>query len=223
VIRPEYVKLADGLPSLARQFGCALPAAVARDLREFTLALECIDRVLDDVADAGARARLSRAILDGLDGGGGARVDRSIEDAELVAHVERLAALVRRRAILPAFRRLGARALDNTERMRTTRDAREFIACVQLEGRLTVELTLLVAGPHLDGDCARFLRGVAELCNLYDKLKDARGDFRRGEMALPPGARLHARLVGALLRRLATAARLHPHLGGFVRWGLGYL
>jgi hypothetical protein len=219
VIRPEYVRLADELPALARQFGCALPSDVAADVRAFTLALECIDRVLDDIADASARAALSRAVVDGLDGA----IDAVAVGDELRAHLERLAALLARRRLLPSFRRLGARALANTERIRTTTSAREFIACVRLEGRLTVELTLLVAGPHLDGDCARFLRGVAELCNLYDKLKDARGDFRRGEMALAPSARLHARLLGALLRSVPTAARLHPNFGGFVRWGLGYL
>lgn len=218
-MRSEYVRLADELPSLARQFGCVLPPAAAADVREFTLALECIDRVLDGIAAATERAALARAILDGLEG---APVGDGV-DEELRAHLGRLAALVRRRRLLPRFGRLGAGALANTERMRTTRDAREFIECVRVEGRLTVEMTLLVAGPHLDGDCARFLRGVAELCNLYDKLKDARGDFRRGEMALPPGTRLHARLLGAMLRRLPTAARLHPHVGGFLRWGLGFL
>ena len=43
-VRPEYVKLAHGFPALAASFGCAIPAAAQRDLVDFTMALECIDR-----------------------------------------------------------------------------------------------------------------------------------------------------------------------------------
>lgn len=216
MVRPEYVKLADGLPALAREFGEELGAAAAGDVRVFMAALECIDRVLDAVDDAGARARLSRAIVARLDGGDGASAHH-----ELDGKLRALTAMAARRGIARELARLGERALDNTERMRTARDARQFVDCVRREGRLTVEMALLVAA--LDGECARFLRGVAELCNLYDKLKDARGDFRRGEMALRPGARLHARLLAATLARVPAAARLHPRLDRFVRWGLGYL
>ncbi len=219
-VRPEYRKLADDLPRLASEFGCRIPDAAARDLLVFTLATECIDRVLDALEEADERRRFSRALLAALHGDSDASARFPLE---LQDHVAALALVIARHGLTARFCALAARALDNTERMRTTERPGEWVACVEEEGRLTVELALLFVAAHANPAFVRFFRSVAELGNLVDKLKDARGDHRRGEMALRPGLRVHARLLGALVRRTPRAATRHPRLGAFVAWGLGYL
>jgi len=216
-VRPEYRKLAEDLPRLAEAFGCPLTARACGDLMVFTLALECIDRELDAIGDAAERARFGARLLAALDGEGARFGD------ELDGHLEALEPVLRRIGAGERFLALGAAALDNTERMRTTRDAGEFLLCVRREGVYTVELALLFVEAELSAACCAFLRSVAEMGNLVDKLKDARGDFQRGEMAVAPGVVLHARLVGLILRRVPAAAALHPSLSGFVRWGASYL
>jgi hypothetical protein len=216
--RPEYRKLAEDLPRLALAFGCALPAVAQQDLLVFTLALECIDRVLDAIPHEEERGAFGAHLLDALDGG-----SLELGDDELRGHLRALRRVLAAGGAAPRFRRVGASALANTERMRTTRDAGEYLDCVRREGRYTVELALLFVGAWLNPACRAFLRSVAEMGNLVDKLKDARGDFRRGEMAVAPDVLLHARLVGLILRRVPAAAALHPSLTGFVRWGVGYL
>jgi hypothetical protein len=216
-VRPEYRKLAQDLPRLALTFGSALPAGARRDLMTFTLALECIDRHLDAIAAADGRARFGAQLLAALRGG------PAFGSAELAQHLTGLRALLELTGTVERFCAIGAAALDNTERMRMTRSSAEYLACVRREGRYTVELALLFVGEWLAPGCRAFLRSVAEMGNLVDKLKDARGDFARGEMAVVPGVRLHASLVGLILQRVPTAAALHPSLPGFVRWGVGYL
>jgi hypothetical protein len=216
-VRPEYRKLAEDLPVLARVFGAPLPAQARHDLLTFTLALECIDRHLDAIAAADGRARFGVGLLGALRGG------PAFGDAELVGQVGALRALLERTGTVERFCAIGEAALDNTERMRVTRSPSEYLGCVRREGRYTVELALLFVGEWLAPGCRAFLRSVAEMGNLVDKLKDARGDFARGEMAVTPGVALHARLVGLILQRVPAAAVLHPSLPGFVRWSVSYL
>jgi hypothetical protein len=218
-VRPEYRKLAVDLPVLAESFGCTLPASARADLLVFTLTLECIDRLLDAIADADERARFGEALLAAL-------ADERAGEAlpsELRAHLDQLRPVLARTGARQRLVALGTDALANTERMRVTRDTGEYLARVRAEGRFTVEMALLFVEPWLSPACRAFLRSVAEMGNLVDKLKDARGDFRRGEMAVAPDVLLHARLLASILKRVPAAAALHPRLLGFVRWGVGYL
>jgi len=208
-IRPEYLKMAYGFPELAGWFGCTLPPDAHRDLLDFTLALECVDRHVDATPEPTARLALERAIL--------ARELTALPD-ELARRVERL-----HRIAPPALWTTAARALRNAERIRTARDAREYVRCVEEEGRLLVDMLLALVGQWCSPALIGFLRGVAELANLADKLIDAHGDYARGELALRPGLALHARLAFAFLGRLPAALRTHPSARRFVRWGLGYL
>ena len=207
-VRPEYLKLAHGFPALAASFGCAIPAAAQRELVEFTMAMECIDRELDAEANADLRRGLAEAIVAGT-------VDRP---RELADHVARLHVIAP-----PSLWDTAKRALANSERMRRTRDPRAFIACVEEEGRLTVAMMLAIVGPFCSPPLERFLRRVSELANLVDKLIDARADFARGEMALRPGVRVHARLATAILENLPGALWSHPNWPRFAMWGLSYV
>jgi hypothetical protein len=214
--------LAAELPGLALEFGCRLPAAACREVTTFMLATECIDRHLDALGDAGERERLAAGLLKALAGEEGDCGVHAGFAPELARHVAALARVVARDRAAE-FGALARRALDNTERMRTTRDPAEYVACVEEEGRLTVALALVFLEPHCTPTFLAFFRSVAELGNLADKLKDARADFRRGELALRPGLRVHARLLAAFVRRVPVAAARHPRLGSFVVWGLGWL
>jgi hypothetical protein len=227
--RAEYAKLASDLPALARQFGCAPGAQVLRDLADFALALECIDRRLDDLAAAEDRRRLGDELLRRLRAptapcpGDDMPADVDL-DLDLSERADRLARILASRGhgITDAFCRLAERALANTERMRSVRESAAYVACVEHEGRLTVEMTLLLLGDQVSPAFGAFLRAIAEMANLLDKLIDARADHRRGELALRPGAALHARLALAFLRRVPAAIARHPRPHRFLAWGCGW-
>jgi hypothetical protein len=204
-VRREYRALVERFPALGATFGCTLPAHVLYDLRDFTLALECIDRELDARPEREQRVELGEMILAGA-------VDSPPELARHVARLHELAS--------PALWSAARRALTNSERMRATRDVREYVACIEEEGRLTVEMMLAIIGPWSTPALARFLRSVAELANLVDKLVDARDDFRSGELAIAPGVAVHARLAAAALARLPGAIVTHPSALRFAAWGL---
>jgi len=239
-VRPEYRKLVADLPLLASAFDCRLPAPVLRDVETFTLAMECVDRLLDGIADPTARRSFGAAVMAALEGPGPVGVGRPAArpvgagpaaragdgpgfTRELWARLSALREVIERRCVVERFCRLARHALSNTERIRTTRSRRRYVAAVEIEGRLTVELALTLLEGHCSGAFIGFFRSLAEPCNLYDKLRDARGDFRRGEIALRPGLRLHALLLAALLRRLPGAIRRHPRPDRLVTWGLGQL
>jgi hypothetical protein len=206
-VRPEYRMLAERFPELGAVFGCAIPANVSRELVDFTLALECIDRELD-ARDSLHRSELGDAVLAGT----------VVDPPELARHVARLHELAP-----PALWAAARRALANSERMRATHSIRDYIACIEEEGRLTVEMLLAIVGPWCSPELQRFLHRVAELANLVDKLVDARADFRRGELAIAPGLALHAHLVAALLARVPGALAAHPSWPRFAAWGLSFV
>ena len=84
-------------------------------------------------------------------------------------------------------------------------------------------LTLDVAARVATAEFARFFAVLSEVANLVDKLHDVRGDRRRGEIAVRPGARLHAALAFALLSRGARLLWLAPRPLALVAWGARYL
>ena len=212
--RPEYVALVDGLPALMRDLGSTITPANLRDVRVFMLALEHIDRVLDAIVDRADRRAFGERLLAAIANG-----DARFSDIEL----GELYAVLARRGRTAAFVALARTALVNSERMRTTRDAHEYLDAIELEGRLTVELVLLFVDPDAGPAVAAFLRAVGDIANLFDKLIDMRADHRRGELALRPSIRLHARVLARILRRLPSVAATHPRRLRFVGWSVGWV
>jgi hypothetical protein len=217
--RPEYAKLVADLPALAAEFGEALGTAARGRVSTYMAALECIDRHLDAIPTATARQAFGGEVLALLSGDDRQRIRL---EPEVARETARLRDVLVASGALGAFLGFGRAALTNTELMRTTPSRDVYLECVRREGVLTVELTIAVLGADAPPKLADFLRAVAELGNLFDKLVDARGDHRRGELAVRPGVRLHLRLLAALLARVPTAAARHPSFLRFARWGLGH-
>jgi hypothetical protein len=219
-VRPEYQAMVDGYPALLGQFGVAISATALDDLGVLMRAIEQIDRVLDGTAHSAARAAIALAIVAAL------RDPLVSSDARLVGAVEELRVMALRRGISNELVAIATEALDNTERMRRARDREHYLACVEREGELTVELALLVA-PLGDNEVGRrataFLRAVAAPANLLDKLVDLRGDHARGEVAVSAGVRTHAAIARRLVARSWTASALHPNRWRFTTWGLRWL
>ena len=212
--RPEYAALVDGLPALMHDLGSTISPANLADVRVFTTALEHIDRELDAIDSAADRrdfgARLLAALVD---------PDVRVSDIEL----DELRAVLVRRGVTRAFSALARRALANSERMRLTRSPREYLDAIELEGRLTVELVLLFLEPDAGPAFVEFLRAVGDVANLFDKLVDMRADHRRGELALVPSVRLHARVAARLVRRVPSVVARHPRRVRLVGWGVGWM
>lgn len=216
--RGEYRALVDGLPSLMHEFECSISPAGLAEVATLMTAIECIDRLLDPIPLAPDRTAFSQAVLAAVAGH-----EVLVATVELATHLRALHAVLVRRHLTAPFTAIAARALANTEQMRTTTNRSEFLDCVELEGHLMVELALLVIGPWANARFVEFLQAVASVANLIDKLLDVRGDHRRGELVVRPGVRLHARLVARLARRVPHAARRYPSLWRFVAWGVGWL
>ncbi len=119
-VRPEYRKLASDLPTLAAPFGCALPKAVLRDVETFTLAMECVDRLLDGIADPRARRVFGDAVMAALEEtappGAAGGPDFT---AELEARLFALREVLARRRVSERFCQLARQALSNTELIRS--------------------------------------------------------------------------------------------------------
>jgi hypothetical protein len=220
-VRPEYERLGRDFPALAAHFGIAVDAALAGELVELIAVFETVDRHVDSINDAAARAQLAASIVRAL------RAEAALDDEldrELGASLAALRRLTARGGALPAdvvgnVERFFARS----ETLRTTTDARTFVQAVVDEAAPACELALLVAARVTDAEFARFFAVLSEVANLVDKLHDVRGDRRRGEIAVRTGTRLHARLVAAFVVRCALLLRLAPRPLSLIVWGARYL
>jgi hypothetical protein len=90
--------------------------------------------------------------------------------------------------------------------MRHTRSPDAFVQGAAREGRLMVELLLLILGDVATAKFTEFMRDVGEPANLGDKLRDARRDFSAGELAINPGLKFHTRLAYEMFRRVLSLA-----------------
>lgn len=62
-VRREYLKLPRDLAALTRSFGIVLPTLLRRDTAVLAFAIECTDRLLDDIPEAGGRGKFSADVL----------------------------------------------------------------------------------------------------------------------------------------------------------------
>jgi hypothetical protein len=220
-VRPEYERLGRDFPALAAHFGIAVDATLAGELVELIGVFEAVDRHVDTINDATARAQLAASIVRAI--GDDAAPNGKI-DGELGASLTALRRLTARGGALPADV-VGSveRFFARSETLRTTTDARTFVQAVIDEAAPACELALVVAARVSDAEFARFFAVLSEVANLVDKLHDVRGDRRRGEIAVRAGTRLHARLVAAFVVRCALLLRLTPRPLSLIAWGARYL
>jgi hypothetical protein len=216
-VRREYFKLPRDLAVLTRSFGIILPLELQRDAAVLTFAIECADRLLDSIPLADRRARFRADVLSCL-----RRQTFSNEDLtlELVGWLGRLRKVGERRNIHERLCQMADELLDNSECMRTARDHRQFVECALKEGRLMVGMLLLILAGVSTARFDSFMRLLSEPANLGDKLRDARADFRSGEISVEPTWRFHARLSYEFLKRtarLAPFSLLNWRLAG---WGV---
>ena len=216
-VRPEYERLGRDFPALAAHFGIRVDAALAGELVELIGVFEAVDRHVDSINDAAARAELAASIVRAIR-------DEAALDGELGASLAALRRLTARGGALPAGV-VGSveRFFARSETLRTTTCARTFVQAVVEEAAPACELALLVAARVSDAEFARFFAVLSEVANLVDKLHDVRRDRRRGEIAVRAGTRLHARLAAAFLVRCALLLRLAPRPLSLIVWGARYL
>jgi len=216
-VRREYFKLPRDLAALTSSFGIALPSHIQRDAAVLTFSIECADRLLDAIPQASRRARFSASVVSCLRGEGFFNDDLTPELAGWLAQLREAA---ERRRVLGAFCQIVRELLANSEVMRTTPRHGGFIECAVREGRLMVELLLLILADVSTPPFDCFMLRLSEPANLGDKLRDAGRDFRRGEMALRPTLTFRARLVYEILRRTFSLGILYAGHGRLLRWGI---
>ena len=216
-VRREYFKLPRDLAALTSSFGIALPSHVQRDAAVLTFSIECADRLLDAIPQASRRARFSASVVSCLRGEGFFNDDLT---SELAGWLAQLREVAERRRVHGAFCEIVRELLANSEVMRTTTRHGGFIECAVREGRLMVELLLLILADVSTPPFDCFMRRLSEPANLGDKLRDAGGDFRRGEMALRPTLAFRARLVYEILRRTFFLGMLYAGHGRLLGWGI---
>jgi hypothetical protein len=202
-VRPEYLKLCRDLVQIARAFSLDLPAQHQRDAALLVFASECVDRILDALPTSAQRAQFSADVLAVL---GGATIEPAALTREVADRLAQLREVAQRRRIEPQVMQITARIFRNCEAMRATRDASSYVRGAALEGRLLVELLLLILGDSATPGFRDFMREVGEPANLGDKLRDAGQDFAAGEIAINPGVCLRARLACEISRRVLVLA-----------------
>src|SRR5437764_8611880 len=106
-VRPEYERLGRDFPALAAHFGIVVDAALAAELVELIGVFEAVDRHVDSINDAAARAELAASIVRALrddaapDGKSDGKLDGKL-DGELGASLAALRRLTARGGALPA-------------------------------------------------------------------------------------------------------------------------
>ena len=210
--RPEYQRLTAHLAVLSECFGAKLSRSAFRQAALLCEAVEWIDAVLDPLADSRRRAEFSAEVIAAVEGA-------SVASAALDP-LREVASRCRDRA---AFVRVCEQLLRNAEEMRTAAKPEHFIDHAVEEGRLLVEALLLSVDEALPPPLINFLVAVAGPANLWDKVLDARSDYRAGQIAWKPDLGALSKLTRALAwQTLALAPRslLRPRLVG---WGIGAL
>jgi hypothetical protein len=214
-VRPEYLNLPHDLLELAHGFNLELPLDRRRDATTLVLAIECVDRNLDALSDAGERAQFAARVLSMLESGTSVSLP-----GEARERLSQLREMIERRDIAAPFCRITRRILRNSEQMRHTRRSAFYIHAAVREGRWMVELLLLTLGDAAAPRFCAFMRQVAGPANLGDKLRDARCDFALGELAIKPGVMLHLRLGCGMLWRVGGLAVRFCAYRRILIWGL---
>src|ERR1051325_7196897 len=138
-VRREYFKLPRDLEVLARSFGIVLSTELQRDAAVLTFAIECADRMLDAIPEANERARFAGDVLACLRGDSADALA-----AELSDWVKQLREASERHGVHREFCQITRQLFENSEQMRAAREHDRFIDCVVREGRLMVEMLLLI-------------------------------------------------------------------------------
>jgi hypothetical protein len=216
-VRREYLKLPDDLAALTRGFGIDLPPLLRADAAVLAFSIECADRLLDAIPQAARRERFSHDILACLRGEVFSNEDLT---AELAGWLSQLKEVAQRHGVEDQFHSIVHALLKNSERMRTTRSEERFVVYALKEGHLMVELLLLILRGRVTEEFGLFMRQLAAPANLGDKLRDARGDFRRGEMAFRPSLFFRARLVCEICWRSIRLLRFPAMNWRLLYWGI---
>jgi hypothetical protein len=216
-VRREYLKLPRDLETLTRNFGIALSHDEQTDTAALAFSIECVDRLLDAIPQASERSVFSDAVVNRL---AGSAFDERNLTPELSLWLSRLEQVLCARQVRIPFCRIVRRLLDNSEIMRTTRSPAGFVDCACREGRLMVELLLLILGRTATTRFRNFMRRLSEPANLGDKLRDARHDYARGELAIRPGPFFYLRLTAELFKRTLTLATLCRGNSRLLAWGI---
>lgn len=214
-IRREYFRLPHDLGALTRSFGILLPPLLHRDAVVLVFAIECADRFLDDIPEAGARARFGGAILSCL-----RREKVATLPPELAGRLAQLNKVASRLGATSQVQKIIEEILRNSERLRATRSETRYVACTVKEGRLMADLLLLLLAGHSTPAFDSFMRQLSGPASLVDKLRDVRRDYERGEIALPPTWSFRARLTYAIFRRIVRLGRLHAMNWRLAVWGI---
>jgi hypothetical protein len=216
--RRKYFRLPGDLAELARGFQVNLQPEHRRDAAVLVFSIECVDRILDSLSGADDRRRFSASIIALLKG------ETVANDAVFLPEIPQwlasLREIIQRRRITPEFCRVTSTLLINCEEMRHVRNPAAFVEGAVREGRLMVELLLLILGNVATPKFTEFMRGVGEPANLGDKLRDARRDFSAGELAINPGLKFHARLAYEMFRRVLSLAFRFSSRWRVLIWGL---
>jgi len=193
-----------------------LPPQLRRDAAALAFSIECADRLLDAIPQAQRRARFGAAVVSCLRG---EKFSNEHLTPELTGWLAQLKEVAEHHGVSDRFREIIRELLSNSEQMRTTRSHARFVDSAIKEGRLMVELLLLILRNISTAQFDSFMRQLSGPANLIDKLRDARGDFRRGEIAVKPTLSFRARLIYEMFRRSIRLVRISAVNRRLAAWG----
>ena len=216
-VRREYLKLPGDLAALTRSFGIVLPSQLQRDAAVLAFAIECTDRLLDAIGDARVRAKFGEDVLSYFRG---ENLSNSDVTPELIGWLAQLKDVAERHGVHAQYCEIIRELFRNSEQMRTTHSDSRFVDCAVSEGRLMVELLLLILADVSTPSFAGFMRWFAGPANLGDKLRDARRDYQGGEIAIRPTWGFRARLACEMISRALHLTRFCIGNARLMAWGI---
>ena len=229
--REEWMRLAQDMRMLVRLFGFTLSEERWSDVDDYTRAIDCLDRIVDDVEDAADRLLILNAAValleqnEALDDGTQCSVHTQhlVLGGELESKLTSLRSVLRRQNSVAVFCAKLQEAAACSEAIRTVGSRRRYALLTRKEGELASELFVLLLGDDVPLRFREFLVHVGGPANLLDNLRDARRDHDDGILPLRPGIRLHLTLAWMLVRSGFDVVKSSPAPFRIAMWGLSEL
>lgn len=217
-VRVEYGWLARETRSIVSTFGFEMSPQTWLDHDLLMDGCECLDRRVDSCPE-GVRQRLAGDVITALR----ARSHEGFEpDEELHRQLYQLDAIFHRYQDPEYFIWRCERIFAIAEEIRLTTERSVYVDLVCEEGRCFLELFLPLFAVHATPEFMTWFPSVAEVGNLVDKLVDARADYRRGEMLIPPDLAHHCSLLGHIARKGVGAFALFPNRLRLFGWAIRF-
>lgn len=191
--RSIYQKLSDEFHVLTNAYKIELDTRTKLMLDHLILGIDEVDQCIDEIAAKKDRDDITSEILNFLNNESeflsNPLIPKSLNEKMIV-----LKKIVNELNVQSRFHDAVAKIFDYTERKRHTKDQKELINFVQLEGQATAELPLSIMQVDTKHGFAKFFTQLCVMMGVADLVIDARSDFKANYIVVKPNLKMYWQL-----------------------------